>query len=51
MRLAKNNAQPVACAAANDGALALTHVYTLCICKGGSTAWVKASDGSTACSW
>lgn len=51
MRLAKYSAQPVACSATNDGAIALTHVYTLCVCKGGSTVWVNASDGSTACSW
>ena len=51
MRLAKNSTQPAACSSANDGAIALTHVYTLCICNGGSTSWVQSKDGSTACSW
>jgi hypothetical protein len=51
MRLAKNTAQPVACSSTNDGAVALTHVYTLCICKGSSTSWVQSKDGTTACSW
>jgi hypothetical protein len=50
-RLAKNSSQPVACSSANDGAVALTHVYTLCICNGGSSSWVQSKDGSTACSW
>jgi hypothetical protein len=51
MRLAKNSSQPVACSSTNDGAIALTHVYTLCICNGGSTNWVQSKDGLTACSW
>jgi hypothetical protein len=51
MRLAKNSSQPVACSSTNDGAIALTHLYTLCVCKGGSTSWVQASDGATSCSW
>jgi len=51
MRLAKNSAQPVACSSANDGAVAVTHVYTLCLCNGGSSIWVQSKDGSTACSW
>lgn len=51
MRLVKNSAQPAACSASNDGAIALTHVYTLCICKSNSSSWVKASDGLTACKW
>ncbi len=50
-RLAKNSSQPVACSSTNDGAIALTAVYTLCICKGGSTSWVQSKDGSTACAW
>jgi hypothetical protein len=50
-RLAKNSSQPAACSATNDGAIALTHVYTLCICNGGSTSWIQSKDGSTACSW
>jgi hypothetical protein len=50
-RLKKYSAQPVACSATYDGAIALTHVYTLCICNGGSSSWVQSKDGSTACSW
>jgi len=51
LRLAKNSSQPVACSSTSDGAIALTHLYTLCICKGGSTSWVQESNGTTACSW
>jgi hypothetical protein len=51
MRLSKNNAQPAACGSGNDGAIALSHVYTLCICKGGTSSWVQSKDGITACSW
>ena len=51
MRLAKNSSQPVACSSTHDGQIALTHNYTLCICKGGSSSWVQSKDGSTACSW
>lgn len=51
MRLAKNSAQPRACSSTDDGAIALTHVYTLCVCNGSSSSWVQAKDGSTACSW
>jgi hypothetical protein len=50
-RLAKNSSQPYVCDATHDGAIALTHVYTLCICNGGSTSWVQSKDGATACSW
>lgn len=51
MRLAKNASQPVACSATNDGAIALTSQYTMCVCKGGTTTWVRTTDGTTACSW
>lgn len=51
MRLAKNSSQPVACAAGNDGAIALTSSYKMCVCKGATTTWVSASDGSSPCSW
>jgi hypothetical protein len=50
MRLAKNSSQPAACSATNDGAIALNHGYTLCVCKSG-TGWVTASNGSTSCTW
>lgn len=51
MRLGKNASQPAACAATNDGAIALNHIYTLCICKGSASTWVTASDGATSCAW
>ena len=51
VRLAKYSSQPAACSATNDGAIALTHLYTLCVCNGGSTSWVRETDGVTACSW
>lgn len=51
VRLARYSAQPIACSSSNDGAISLTHAYTLCVCKGGSAGWVKAADGATACSW
>lgn len=50
-RLAKYSSAPFACTSGIDGALALTHVYTLCLCNGGSSAWVQSKDGTTACSW
>ena len=50
-RLAKNAAQPYACDAAHDGAIALTSGYRLCACKGGTTSWVFTSDGATGCGW
>ena len=46
-----NSSQPVACSAANTGSVALTSGFTICICKGSSTTWVKSIDGTTACVW
>ncbi|OYZ24215.1 MAG: hypothetical protein B7Y39_01975 [Bdellovibrio sp. 28-41-41] len=51
IRVAKNSAQPYACDAAHDAVIALTSQYTTCVCKGGSTSWVRTTDGSTACTW
>jgi hypothetical protein len=51
MRLKNNTAAPVACSATNDGAIARTSKYTLCICKGGTTQWLHVADGTTVCSW
>lgn len=51
MRLAKNASAPATCDATIDGSIALTSQYTLCACKGGSSAWVTTSDGTTACTW
>lgn len=51
MRMAKNAAAPAACTAALDGSVALTSLYTICICKGGATKWVNSTDGATDCAW
>lgn len=51
MRLAKNGSAPATCDATIDGSIALTSQYTLCACKGGSAAWVRTTDGTTACTW
>lgn len=51
MRLAKYSSQPIACTATVDGAIALTSTYMTCVCKGGTSTWVRTADGSTACSW
>lgn len=37
------------CATANNGTLAITHLYVLCVCTG--SAWVHTSDGSTSCTF
>jgi hypothetical protein len=39
------------CNSGNDGGIALTYAYIMCVCKGGSSAWVKTSDGSTSCTF
>lgn len=49
MRLARNSSAPYTCSGTYDGAIALTHIYTMCACNG--TSWVQTSDGTTACSW
>lgn len=51
LRLAVNSSAPVACSASVNGAVAITSGFTLCICKGAATAWVRSTDGTTACSW
>ena len=50
-RLAKYSSQPATCSSTIDGAIALTHVYSLCVCEGGAAAWYSAFDGTSACSW
>ena len=50
IRVAKNATAPFTCDAAHDGVVALTAMYTQCVCKG-STCWVATTDGFTACSW
>ena len=47
-RLAKYSSPPLACDAAHDGTIALTHLYRMCVCNGSS--WVQTSDGA-GCSW
>ena len=51
MRLLKNASAPFSCIAAKDGSLALTSQYTMCVCNGGTGAWVQTANGSTGCSW
>ena len=51
VRLAKNSSAPSTCSSTIDGEIALTHVYTLCVCNGGTATWVLSSNGTTACSW
>ena len=50
MRLKKYSVAPATCGASIDGDIALTALYTLCVCKNG-TGWVTASTGSTSCTW
>lgn len=51
LRLVKNAAAPAACSPGNDGTMALTSQYTICVCKGGTATWVRTSDGTTTCTW
>lgn len=51
IRLAKNSSAPVVCSATYDGRIALTSQYTTCVCNGGTSTWVKTTDGTTACAW
>lgn len=48
-KLQKNATAPVTCTAGADAMIAMTSTYTLCVCN--STSWVRASDGTTACTW
>lgn len=48
--LAVNSSSPATCAAGNNGTVALTNLYKMCVCRNG-TGWVSAADGTTACSW
>jgi hypothetical protein len=50
MRMTKNGTEPFTCDASKDAAIAVTALYTTCICKNG-TGWVKTVDGTTTCSW
>lgn len=49
-RLLVYSAMPAACTATNNGSIALTSQYTICVCRN-SVGWVLSSNGSTACSW
>ncbi|MGB9154813.1 MAG: hypothetical protein WCD70_17210, partial [Alphaproteobacteria bacterium] len=50
MHLKEYSAAPATCSATEDGVIALTTLYTICVCKNG-TGWVTASDGMTSCAW
>jgi len=50
IKLTSQTVSPLTCNSANDGAYAITSLYTACICKNG-TGWVKTSDGTTSCVW
>lgn len=39
MRMSKNTGAPAACTATIDASIAITSLYTTCICKGGTTTW------------
>ena len=51
VKIQKSSSQPFACDATHDGTIALTSGYRTCACKGGSTAWVFTTDGTTTCTW
>ncbi len=50
IHLKKYTSAPTTCSASADGNIALTAIYTICVCKSG-TGWVTASTGSTSCTW
>lgn len=47
--LSKWGAAPFSCSAAEEGTIALSHKYRLCVCDGNQ--WVETSDGQTPCTW
>jgi hypothetical protein len=49
-KMIKNSTQPAACSSSNDGSLAVTSLYTTCVCKNG-IGWVSTRDGETFCQW
>jgi hypothetical protein len=49
-RLAMNSSQPVACTAANTGAIALTHLARTCLCAPATNTWSDMVTGG-ACAW
>lgn len=51
MRMSKNLGAPAACTATIDASIAITSLYTTCICNGGATTWVSTADGTTPCVW
>ncbi|NTV55346.1 MAG: hypothetical protein HGA16_02495 [Candidatus Moranbacteria bacterium] len=50
MKLTKNISEPYRCDADHDSAIALTSLYTTCICRA-DVGWVSGGDGETACVW
>lgn len=49
VRMRANSSVPLTCSSSIAGTIALTSTYVTCACNG--SAWVKTSDGVTACSW
>ncbi|NTW89767.1 MAG: hypothetical protein HGB37_02565 [Candidatus Moranbacteria bacterium] len=50
MRLRKNEEAPYKCDDEHDSAIALTSLYTTCICRA-DAGWVSGGDGETDCVW
>lgn len=48
---ASGAAPTIGCSTINDGAVALTNTYVLCVCNGPASTWYRASDGTTNCTW
>ena len=44
-----NGSEPYTCEAADTGAIALTSLFTTCVCTGSN--WVQTADGTTECIW
>lgn len=51
MKLSTNAAAPAVCTATLSGSIALTSLFTTCVCKGSTTTWVSTVDGTTSCAW
>jgi len=49
MKLSKNISEPASCDSIQDGSLALTSGYRMCVCNGNN--WVFTTDGVSSCSW
>jgi hypothetical protein len=49
-QLSVSSSEPYACDSGKDGSIALTAMYTTCVCRNG-TGWVSAQNGLSVCSW